>query len=164
LDLVQKAASARRRVEVDYYSYGRDAWSRRVIEPARVFNSAGHWYVASGDRLFRIDRMRDPELLDSRFRRPKRAPASVYNPRKTDPLVVLDLPPSGRWVAEQYPVETVEEAARGRLRVALRWSERAWLERLMLRLGPGAKVIEGDRTVRRAAARRLLARYSVAPS
>src|SRR5205085_748518 len=88
LGLVQEAASSRRRVEVDYYSYGRDAWSRRVIQPARVFNSAGHWYVASGDRLFRVDRMRDPKLLDSRFRRPKRAPASVYNPRKTDPLLV----------------------------------------------------------------------------
>jgi hypothetical protein len=62
-------------------------------------------------------------------------------------------------VREQYPNEGTKELGGGRLRVRLRISEQAWLERLLLRLGPLARVVEGDAGVGPAAARRLLARY-----
>jgi hypothetical protein len=45
----------------------------------------------------------------------------------------------------------------------LRISERGWLERLLLRLGPDAKVVAGDKEVGRDAARRLLRRYEGHP-
>ncbi len=38
-------------------------------------------------------------------------------------------------------------------------SQRAWLERLLLRLGPSARVVDGDPTLAGAAARRILVRY-----
>ena len=51
--------------------------------------------------------------------------------------------------------------ADGRLRVVLVASERAWLERLLLRLGPAAEVLEPAevRVEAAEAARRLLVRY-----
>jgi predicted DNA-binding transcriptional regulator YafY len=58
-------------------------------------------------------------------------------------------------------MESVEETPDGRLRVVLVASERAWLERLLLRLGPAAEVV-GPAEVRveaAEAARRLLVRY-----
>ena len=47
--------------------------------------------------------------------------------------------------------------------VTLVISETAWLERLLLRLGTDAQVLEGAEEVARRAANRLLARYGVAP-
>jgi hypothetical protein len=38
-------------------------------------------------------------------------------------------------------------------------SERAWLERLLLRLGPAARTVSGASSVASEAARRVLARY-----
>ena len=45
-------------------------------------------------------------------------------------------------------------------------AERPWLERLLLKLGPGATVVEGDASLVRASATKVLARYtgSVDPS
>jgi hypothetical protein len=43
--------------------------------------------------------------------------------------------------------------------VRLRVSARPWLERLLLRLGPDARVAEGDPGVAPQAAARVLARY-----
>jgi hypothetical protein len=62
-------------------------------------------------------------------------------------------------VVEQYPVEAMEERPQGGWRVRLVASERAWLERLLLRLGADARVVEGPPNVARDAACRLLARY-----
>ena len=170
LATVRQAAAEQRQLDIEYYSYGRDAWARRTVDPYRLFSAAGQWYVRAwchrvdGERLFRVDRMRDPVVLDTTFDPPADNDAgsavdAVYHPRPDDPRVVLDLPDDARWVVEQYPVEWVKER-RGGVRVALRVSERAWLERLLLRLGGRARVVEGDEGVARAAAERVLARYS----
>ena len=166
LATMREAAAARRRVEVDYYSYGKDRWSRRRIDPYRVFSQAGQWYVpayshdAGGERLFRVDRMRDPVVLDETFEPPAEEPTSaVYHPRPDDPVVTLALSPESRWVVEQYPMESVDERADA-LVVTLRVSEQAWLERLLLRLGPRARVVEGAEGVAAVAAAKVLARYS----
>jgi proteasome accessory factor C len=168
LRLVQEATATHHRVELDYYSFGRDDRTVRVVEPWRVFNAQSNWYLsgwcqqAGGERLFRIDRVRRAVVLDERFEAPVAAlgPApAVFHPSARDPVVVLDLAPGAHWVAEQYPNEGVSEQSGGRLRVTLRVSERAWLERLLLRAGPLATVVEGDPWVGPAAAGRLLDRY-----
>ena len=96
----------------------------------------------------------------------------MYQPRPEDPRVVLELEPSAAWVVEQYPVEEVESLGDGRLRVRLVAGQRAWLERLLLRLGPAASVVEGDPGLAAAAAcpaleplhRRLASSHAAAPS
>lgn len=160
------ASAERRQVEIEYYSFGRDAWTRRTIDPHQVFNAAGQWYVAAwchlatADRVFRVDRTRAATVLDGTFAaRPMAAQPPVFSPRPDDPVVVLDLAPDARWVAEEYPVEAVEDRPDGLRRVRLRVSETAWLERLLLRLGPAARVVEGDVAIVPAAAARVAARY-----
>jgi proteasome accessory factor C len=163
---VQDAAASRRRVEVDYYSFGRDDRTTRVVEPWRVFNTHGQWYLAGwcrqaeGERLFRVDRISRVKVLDETFEPPSEPPdGRVFHSADDDPLVVLDLSPPARWVAEQYPNEGVTERSDGNLRVSLRVSEQAWLERVLLRVGTGAIVVEGDPRLGPLAAARLLARY-----
>ncbi|MGI8808321.1 MAG: helix-turn-helix transcriptional regulator [Acidimicrobiales bacterium] len=166
LSTLRSAAAAGRQVEIDYYSFGRDERARRVIDPYGVFSAGGQWYVSGwchrvdDERLFRVDRIATSTLLDSGFEPRATAPElTAYRPEDTDPRVTLDLDPAARWVAEQYPVERVEELDGGRLRVTLAASQPAWLERLLLRLGPRATMVGGDGGVASEAARRLLLRY-----
>jgi proteasome accessory factor C len=160
------AVGTRRQVEIDYYSYGRDQWTRRVVDPYAVFSAGGQWYLSAwchavdDERLFRVDRMRAARPLDSRFEPPtERRDFAVYRARPDDPRVTLELEPAARWVLEQYPVEESVDLGGGRTRLRLAVSERAWLERLLLRLGPAARVVEGDDSVGSEAACRLLRRY-----
>jgi proteasome accessory factor C len=166
LGVVQQAESEHRKVELDYYSFGRDGRSTRTVAPWRVFNAGGQWYMsgwcdqAGGERLFRVDRIHRATLSDERFQPPAQGqPPPVYHPSGDDPLYVIDLQPAAHWVASQYPNEGVESRAGGVLRIRLRASGRAWLERLLLRAGPDARVVEGDPGVAPAAARRILTLY-----
>jgi len=166
LGVLRDAVATHRQVDIDYYSFGRDSRASRVIDPYAVFSAAGQWYVSawchrvSDERLFRVDRISAATALTSTFDAPATAPElAAYRPGPEDPRVTLDLAPSARWVAEQYPVEQVEELAGGRLRVTLAASQPAWLERLLLRLGPAAAVAGGDGGLADRAARRLLDRY-----
>ena len=64
LDALRRAADTRERVEIDYYSFGRNATTSRKIDPRSVFHAFGHWYAAAychqaqDERLFRLDRIR----------------------------------------------------------------------------------------------------------
>jgi proteasome accessory factor C len=55
--------------------------------------------------------------------------------------VVLELSASGRWVAEYYPCEQLEELGEGRMRVSLRTPDTQWVRRLALRLGEDGRII-----------------------
>ncbi len=179
LDVLRAAADRPEKVSIDYYSFGRDGHSVRVVQPWRVFNEAGEWYLsgwcelAGGDRLFRVDRVSQARPTGDTFDPPQvRAGGlpqgaralgprrqELYHPGPDEPLWVLDLDPPARWVVERYPNEGVSALPDGRLRVSLRSGQRAWIERLLLRAGPHVTVVEGDPSVGRQAADRLLRRY-----
>jgi proteasome accessory factor C len=171
LDDLRRAVEEDRQVELDYWSAGRDDHTHRVVDPWRVFSDEGAWYLQgwchrAGDaRVFRVDRVQDLTVLDEHFRRPKQLPDAVaYRAGAEDPRVVLDLDADARWVPGTYPVDTVEELGEGRLRVRMPAGAPAFLARLLLRLGPHARVVEidersGGPTVASDAARRVLARY-----
>jgi hypothetical protein len=83
----------------------------------------------------------------------------VFHPDADGPTIVLDLALTARWIAHHYPNLGVEERPDGALRVTLPVTERAWLERLLLRAGPSATIVGDDQSVAPAAASRILARY-----
>src|SRR3954451_7585255 len=156
LSTLQDASASGHQVRIDYYSFGRDEHTSRTVDPWRVFNAAGRWYLSGwchrvdAERLFRVDRVRAVDALDTTFDPPPPevsaltgADPPVFSPRPEDPVVVLELAPSASWVRDQYPNEGVEDLGEGRLRVRLRISEQAWLERLLLRLGPDARLVQG---------------------
>ena len=178
LEELQVAASASEQVELDYYSFSRDEMTTRVVDPWRVFHAFGAWYLAAwchranGERLFRIDRVRAVRRTGEHFEEPEPSTGEsgeravdaaelVYRPRPEDLRVSLRLAPSAGWVVESYPHEAAEQAADGSWRVVLAVSEPAWLERLLLALGPDVAV-EGPPVAFRVAsdaAARILRRY-----
>ena len=171
LDALQAATAARHRVRIEYYTHGRDERTTRDVDPYRVYADHGQWYVVGFDhlrdeeRLFRVDRVLTVEALDDIFDAPEDVRTlGLFEARDDDPRVELELDADARWVAEVYPVEEVEEVTGGHLRVTLAISARPWLERLLLRLGPRARVVRvmGDPELARCAttaAQRVLARY-----
>ncbi len=169
LEVLRTAVRDRRRVHLDYYSYGRDTRTERDVDPYVVHAQdgslyvLGHCHLAGGERRFRVDRIAAATLLDTTFEPPAGSlTATVFQPDDDDPRVTLRLAPAARWVAETYPVEAVEEAPGGHLLVMLAIAAEPWLERLLVSLGPDAEVVRAPASLRAAggrAAARILARY-----
>jgi proteasome accessory factor C len=178
LDQLREAVDRGDQIEIDYYSSARDEMTTRVVDPVRVFHALGAWYLAGwchraqADRLFRVDRVRSVRPTGERAEVHEQATSSgagsaeadgdlVYRPAPDDLRVRLRLAPEAAWVAESIPVEERIERARGRVDVVLAVSGRAFLERLLLSLGPAAEVLGPPeaKAIRAEAAQRVLARY-----
>jgi proteasome accessory factor C len=177
LPLVREAVDREGRLLVTYYSASTDHGSERRISPRRVFASEGHWYAdawceTAGDvRRFRIDRMysaspveespgqaggaggvtpADPELnLDA------------FVPDPDSATVRISLEPADSWLVESIPATRPPIEVDGRVEYEFFVGGDAWLERLLLRLGPNARVVGPPEfaATRADAARRILQRY-----
>lgn len=167
LDAVRDAAAAGRRLEIEYYAASNDQLTTRAIDVLAVVSEGDRWYVIADDGLsgerrhFRVDRIRRAVDTGERFEPPATPPtAAELGPGPDAERVTVDLPASGRWVVETYPAEVVDDRGADGLRVRLAVTGRPWLERLLLRVGPGARVVEPAAWHRTGpeAAERLLAR------
>jgi len=80
--------------------------------------------------------------------------------------VRLRLAPDAAWVAETVPTEEVTPRRGGGFDVVLAVSGPAFLERLLLQLGPSARVLDPPEAAaaRADAAGRVLARYGTVPA
>jgi proteasome accessory factor C len=176
--LVEEFVAATQRVErlrIRYWTASRDETTERQLTPHRVFHERGEWYVAGDDhrsgelRTFRIDRVEfvehtgkfddppDDQLEDGS------APDSsvTWAADGSLPRVTVRLRPPARWVIEEYPVDTVIDLDDGRIEARFAVVSERWLERLLLRAGTDAEVVEPAmwRDLGRRAAARLLRRY-----
>jgi len=148
---VTDGLARRRRLHLSYYVPGRDEATERDVDPMRLVMVDGRRYLegwcrsAEAVRLFRLDRILGIAVLDIGAQVPPQAePVDVdqglFRPSPQDTRVVLELATAGRWVAEYYPCEEVQELGDGRLRVSLRTPDTQWVRRLALRLGEDGKV------------------------
>lgn len=146
------AAASGRQVRLTYFVASRDELSERVVDPRGVVSHGVFTYLdawcqlAGGERLFRLDRIREVEVLESAVaeRRPPRDLSdglftAVDDERST--LVTLRLQPPARWATEYYPVLEVRPLPDGDAEVDVVVADRRWLTRLLLRLAPHASVV-----------------------
>lgn len=170
LRTVGEAVEQRRRLRLDYYSHGRDVRSERDVDPWALQSDEGHWYLtgwchqAADRRVFRVDRIAAATPTGEGFPPPDVPSGPPVDLAEAAAAVELLVPPEAAWVADAYPTEAVERLDDGRLRVVLRVAATPWLERLLLRLGPGVQARELDSGtsldgMRARAATRLLERY-----
>jgi proteasome accessory factor BC len=168
---VREAADAGQALEIDYLSGSRDELTTRTVEPLQVATIDGHWYLdaychRAGDmRRFRVDRIgavrapnHSPEPAVTR----SRPLEEMFVPGPGAVEVHLQLGPDAQWVPESVPVRAVRHDADGTVTdVTLDVSGMAWFERLLLQLGPAARVVSPPELTGLAAdaARRVLARY-----
>ena len=170
---LRRAVDERARLRIEYYSSGRDEMTEREIDPLLLCASLGYWYVIAVDHLsgeertFRVDRIRGAMPTGESFVPPEGFDASRYidgpffTPSPRDLLVTLELEPSAAWIREVVPFENEKDLPGGRYRIELRTPHFAWLVRLLLSAGEGARVVEPPelKDAVRDAAARALARY-----
>ncbi len=166
---VRSAVDDRSQLSIEYHSASADETTERVVDPIRVVSLDGHWYLdafchrAAGRRRFRIDRIRSLRVLGPQ------PPGSdegdlvpeAFVPGPGSVPVRLALDPEGAWLADAVPVLEQGHTADGRVAVTLAVGGTAWLERLLLQLGPHAQVLSPPDLVDvgRRAALRVLQQY-----
>jgi proteasome accessory factor C len=128
-EAVRDAVQRQRALRITYYTASRDEISERVVDPMRVLLVDGRSYLeawcrsAEGVRRFRLDRIDQIQVLDE---------PAVPPPGDDQSEAQLVLEPDARWIAEYYPVEDLQELSGGRARVRIRYSDTAWMIRLVL--------------------------------
>ncbi|NNF55438.1 MAG: WYL domain-containing protein [Acidimicrobiales bacterium] len=170
---LRAAAATGSELKITYFAHGKNETSERIIVPRRVRSGAGAWYVdaycrsAQDERVFRLDRILSMEPVESGQDPPPPAtlgPAGeVFGSHGALPTVTLRLGPEQNWVRDSLPVLRIDERKGGKLDVTLAVASETFLVRLLLQLGPEAKVIRSDIEAPQAlaaqTARRVLARY-----
>jgi proteasome accessory factor C len=176
LEVVRAAVAAGSDLAVTYYAASSDEVSDRRITPERLFASEGHWYLdawchtAEAVRRFRVDRILEAAPLpaaapsegaDGRGGGQMAPGGAAYVPGPDSQRVVLAVDPGVEWVVEALPAAERIGERHGRGLWELYVGGTAWLERLLLRLGPGTDVLEpsDERDLAARAAARILARY-----
>lgn len=174
LSKLREAVTENRRIDLEYYTYSRDALTRRKVDPHLVFASMGHWYfsgychLAQDGRLFRLDRIKSFELTDETFEAPadgaaaELPPPLIYAPGPDDVRVKLRVTSNiGEWLSEMLPVEESRDIRGGRKELVFRTSAYPWLEKLLLRFGTEVQVLEPKELADRMteAAKRILKLY-----
>ena len=151
--LIEDAVARGRQIRLSYHVPSRDEVSERVVDPygvARrgVFSYLDAWCSrASGDRLFRLDRVTRAEVLDTPISTTARPPRDLADGLFTDAegagqaVVTLHLAPQARWATDYYPIREIREVGDGAVEVDLVVVDRRWLHRLLLRLSPHARVV-----------------------
>ncbi len=172
--MVDEFVEATKRVErlrMRYWTASRDEITERQLTPRRVFHERGEWYVAGDDhrsgeyRTFRVDRVESIERtgeFDDPVEDADVPDSSVsWSADGSLPRVTVRLQPAARWVVEENPVDSVNDLGGGRLEARLAVVSERWLERLLLRAGTDAEVVEPEnwRDLGSRAAQRVLARY-----
>ena len=152
LTQMRDALDRGRRLHMSYYVPGRDEATERDVDPMRLLVVEGRTYLegwclrAEAVRLFRLDRVLALAVLDEPASvpaqaRPRDVDEGLFRPSDDDVRVELELSVAGRWVAEYYPCERVDELGDGRLRIGLRTPDTRLVRRLALRLGDDGRVI-----------------------
>jgi proteasome accessory factor C len=168
LAALKSAATESRVVRITYRSLTHEEETVRDIEPWAVVTTLGNWYVrghcrmVDAERVFRVDRIRHLEVLNEEFERPKDLtdPGIGYTPSDDDIAARIKLSPGARWVLDYYPVDVLKETKTG-IEIRFTSPDAEIPARLLLRLGPDARLLEGDEVRERLAgiAGTLQARY-----
>jgi predicted DNA-binding transcriptional regulator YafY len=172
LSEVRRAVDDSAQLEIEYHSASADETTRRVVDPLSIIALDGHWYLdgwchrAGGLRRFRVDRIRTAQVTGERVPDAARAAGVVDDAFVAGPgavRVVLAVDAGAAWVADSIPVVSSTSTPDGGQLLTLAVGGRAWLERLLLQLGPGARLVDPPELtgVAAAAADRVLLRYQL---
>ncbi|MGB0099479.1 MAG: WYL domain-containing protein [Nocardioides sp.] len=148
---LQDAVARQRQVRLTYYVPSRDEQSERTVDPRGVVTAHGFAYLdawchsAEAPRLFRLDRIQQAVVLDEAIETAPEEPRDLgegmfTRAADTRPVTLL-VEPEARWIVEYYPVEAVRRRRGDVLEVDLLVADELWLQRLLLRLAPHARVV-----------------------
>ncbi|HCJ86169.1 MAG: hypothetical protein MB55_03655 [marine actinobacterium MedAcidi-G3] len=164
LKVIEYATRNRECIHIEYYARWTDEILTRMVEPYETINVSGDWYLRAHCRLrddhrtFRIDRIEGVELTGEIHSRSDPGNEAFTGGEKA-PMVTIKMPNSSRWMIEPLQASVKDDG--DDLIVEMSVSSTIFLELLMLRLGPAARVVGRGpfSDVASLAAQRLLSRY-----
>lgn len=174
LGLLRQAKEEHLKVELLYYSASTDTERRRTVAPGELFAAEGHWYLnawceeVGGERRFRVDRILEatigePFEMDQYpwAERSEEVPRYAFAPGPESRLIRILADPQQEWIFEAIPSARRVGEEDGRPVWEVQVGGDAWLERLLLRLGPETRVLAPPAVAGLAAqaAQRILERY-----
>lgn len=134
-DVVREAVGRGLALRFGYHSASSDTSSTRVVDPSRVYVSAGHTYLVGVDRstgswrTFRTDRMRAVETMGPRRELGPENPRDDHAPEGVETAVV---PRGAEWFLDEFDFRDRCPGPAGSTRVSIAYHDRAWLERFLL--------------------------------
>lgn len=164
---LQAALLDKRAVDLTYLSFGRDAVTRRVVDPMGLLTTSGVTYLqawcrsAEAVRLFRLDRIQELETLTEPSSVPQNAGALVSAIDPSGEVAICEIEPSIAWWADHVPHDAAVTTESGTVLVQLRISSHEWAIRTALGFG-GRLVVLTPNTLATAVRERAdaaLARY-----
>lgn len=94
LSVLERAVAEHRAVDCEYYTASRDELTARRLEPCALISHRGAWYlVDSGQKLFKVERLREIALRDETFEPPADLDLETY---RRDVLYLGASPVEGR--------------------------------------------------------------------
>jgi proteasome accessory factor C len=169
IGLLSQAVEDQQLVELEYYSAHRAKLARRTVHPFAVLEIGAHFYLyaycalAGDTRHFRVDRIRDAQLLDVFFdeRPPKKRHLgrmeSLFHGKPKDKLAVSFDKQAAREVIEEWsgtPGVEIEQFSSGRAWVGMPLYNQFWAIGFIMGFGEHAKLLE-PRWLRRELAKTL---------
>ena len=155
LAALSQAIVERREVDLDYFTSGRNQTEKRRVQPHELFSHRGQWYLQGhcltrGDvRLFRLDRIRSLQLLDSRFAPPQNTKSQLMpgggqvGKAKAEEVRVRFNAATAPYVAERFGAD-VKWLDGGVLEVRVPSDSERWLTQWVLSFGGDAWVHEPE--------------------
>lgn len=149
---------------LDAHCHSADGLRRFRVDRIRSWRELGEHERSAGDGERRDESRRDESRRDGRERRERereRVGPEAFVPGPGAVMVRLLLDPAAAWVLESVPLEEVRPLRAGWHEVVVAVGGRAWLERLLLQLGPHAGVLSPPDLVAAGAdaARKVLRHY-----
>ena len=170
LDELRHSITEQRRIEIEYYSFGRDVMTARAVDPARLLSHDGVWYLfgwchrAGAERVFRVERIRTLTVTDTPIEVQLDAGEEpVLGMEDIDRTVTVRLAPEAAWAADYHDARQRTEHPDGTVDAVFAVASESWLARVLVQLGPQAELVDCDPDIdpdlRAATAGRMLERY-----
>lgn len=157
-EILTKAIKGKTSVEVDYYAIGRDALSKRIIDPYHLRHTLGAWYLVGychfrkDVRTFSVNQIRSIKTLPDKFTiqkdfSPEKFFADSWEISEGKPLtkvaVKLDIS-IARWFRDRrlHPSQQTKENKDGSLTLTFKVAGTSEIKRWILSQGYHAKVLE----------------------
>lgn len=73
IKVIEEAIKEQKELQIEYYTYSRDDFSKRVVRPYGLINYAENWYLAgfcllrNEERVFRVDRIKNVVKTKNKF-------------------------------------------------------------------------------------------------
>jgi predicted DNA-binding transcriptional regulator YafY len=177
-ELVGSALVQRHRLDISYYTRGRNERGRREISPQRLVHYRNTWYLdawchkTESLRVFALDAIEDAKMIDRRARnvspteldRELGAGYGIYRGKALRWAVLRFSPEAARWVSAEiwHPKQETRTLEDGRYELKLPYAGTPELEMDILRHGEQVEVVSPEGLRKRIAQRHAAAaaRYS----